>query len=153
MGKKTFNEKLEDSRDMPKISELTDSQAIAKFGGTKLLIAPPLAYDEIMKEVPEGKVITTDYIREFLAEKYGADNTCPLTAGIFINIVANASKERGFDETPYWRTLKKNGELNEKYPGGISEQKQHLEAEGHIIVQKGKRFFVIDYSEKFYKLK
>lgn len=43
MAKKTFNEKLRDSKNMPMISELTDPKAITQYGGTKLLIAPPLA--------------------------------------------------------------------------------------------------------------
>ena len=152
MLKKSFNEKLNDSKDLPKISEITDIKEISRYGGTKLLIAPPLAYDEIMKMVPAGKVITSDYMRCFLAEKHGADCTCPLTAGIFINIAAKASEERSYDETPYWRTLKKDGELNEKYPGGIDEQKFHLELEGHTIIQKGKRYFVKDYKDKFFEL-
>lgn len=74
MAKKSFNQQLQDSRDMPKISEITDPKAISMYGGTKLLIAPPLAYDEIMKKVPKGKVITSDYIRSYLAKKHGADN-------------------------------------------------------------------------------
>jgi hypothetical protein len=153
MEKKSFNQQLQDSKNMPIISELTDPKAIARYGGTKLLIAPPLAYDEIMKKVPKGKIITSDYIRSYFADKHGADNTCPLTAGIFINIAAKASVERGgIDETPYWRTLKKDGELNEKYPGGIQEQKMHLEMEGLSIIQKGKRFFVKDYKEYFYHI-
>ncbi|MDF2522441.1 MAG: hypothetical protein K0R31_82 [Clostridiales bacterium] len=98
---------MNDSRDTPKIAKITDPKEILRYGGTKLLIAPPLAYDEIMKKVPKGKVITSDYIRSYLAKKHGADNTCPLTAGIFINIAAKASIERVVDETPYWRTLKK----------------------------------------------
>jgi len=153
MAKKSFNQQLQDSRDMPKISEITDPKAITMYGGTKLLIAPPLAYDEIMKKVPKGKVITSDYMRSYLAKKYGADNTCPLTAGIFINIAAKASVERGIDETPYWRTLKKDGELNVKYPEGIDGQKLHLEIEGHTIIQKGKKYFVKDYKDCFFELK
>jgi len=153
MAKKlTFYQKLHDNKDMPKISEITDPKGIAKNGGTKLLIAPPIDYDEIMKRVPEGMVITSDYIRSYLAKKYGADNTCQLTAGIFINIAAKASVERGCDETPYWRTLKKDGELNEKYPEGIDGQKFRLEMEGHTIIQKGSRYFVKDYKEKFFEL-
>jgi alkylated DNA nucleotide flippase Atl1 len=37
------------------------------------------------------------------------------------------------DITPYWRTLKSKGELNEKYPGGVEEQAAHLQSEGHTI--------------------
>ena len=116
---------------------------------------PPIAYDEVMKKVPYGKLITVGIIREYYARQYDADFTCPLTAGIFISIVARASEQRNQDITPYWRTLKANGELNEKYPGGIEAQKIKLEAEGHKIVQKGQkniRYFVKDYETKLYKL-
>jgi hypothetical protein len=37
------------------------------------------------------------------------------------------------DITPYWRTLKSKGELNEKYPGGVEGQAIRLQAEGHTI--------------------
>jgi hypothetical protein len=37
------------------------------------------------------------------------------------------------DITPYWRTMKGKGELNEKYPGGVEAQAKKLKAEGHII--------------------
>ncbi|HWQ97828.1 MAG TPA: methylated DNA-protein cysteine methyltransferase [Clostridia bacterium] len=147
MTKRSFNDKLHDRADMPKISILEEPKAIAQNGGTKLLIAPPIAYDELMRKVPAGKLITSDRIRAHLATSFGADNTCPLTAGIFINIVAKASLERETDETPFWRTLKKDGELNEKYPEGIEGQKKRLEMEGHTIIQKGKRYFVKDYEK------
>ena len=152
MARKTFNEKLNDSKSMPEIIILTDAKAIERYGGSKMLIAPPLAYDEVMKKVPEGQIITSDFIRKYLAEVNGADFTCPLTAGIFINIAANASEERNADITPYWRTLKKDGELNEKYPEGIDGQKFHLETEGHTVIQKGKRYFVKDYESKLFKI-
>jgi len=152
MARKSYNEKLHFSNDMPKIVEVTDPKAVLRYGGTRMLIAPPLAYDEIMKKVPEGKVITTDYIRAYLARKHGADYTCQLTAGIFVNIAAHASAERKTDETPYWRTLKKDGELNEKYPEGIEGQKLRLEMEGHTIIQKGKEYFVKDFQDKLFEI-
>jgi len=148
MSKKSWNEKLNDSKNMPLVEEVTPECAV-RFGGSKMLLAPPLAYDEIMKAIPEGRLITTDRIRSHLAKKYGADFTCPLTAGIFVNIAANASDERGgANNTPYWRTLKKDGELCEKYPNGLEGHKMLLEMEGHKVVNKGKRMFVEGYEEK-----
>jgi alkylated DNA nucleotide flippase Atl1 len=41
--------------------------------------------------------------------------------------------------TPFWRTLKGEGELNPKYPGGIEKQIELLEVEGHTIIPKGKK--------------
>ncbi len=152
MPKRSFNEKLNDSKDMPKVIDLSHQpKAVARYGGTRMLIAAPLQYNALMAQVPNGEVITTDRIRAYLAKKAEADLTCPLTAGIFINICAQASVEREKDKIPYWRTLKANGELNEKYPEGVDGQKLHLEAEGHKIVQKGKRWFVSDYERALWE--
>lgn len=154
MAKKTWNEKLANTKDMPKIEDIGhDPKKVARYGMGKMLIATPAEYDEAMKQVPKGCIITTVQIREFLAKKHEADFTCPLTAGIFVNIVANASRERGgIDETPYWRTLKKDGELCEKYPDGIDGHRLLLEMEGHTVIQKGKRYFVENYDQKQYEL-
>lgn len=101
-------------------------------------------------------MITIGKIREYFAELSGADFTEPITAGIFVSIVAWASYQRSEDETPYWRTLKANGELNAKYPGGIEAQKEKLETEGHTIIQKGRkniRYYVKDYENSLFDLK
>ena len=74
---------------------------------------------------------------------------------IFVSIAAWASHQRLEDKTPYWRTLKANGELNEKYPGGTRKQKEKLEAEGHIIIQKGRksiRYYVKDYEDFLFEM-
>ena len=98
---------------------------------------------------------TVGEIREYFAKQSGADFTEPITAGIFVSIAAWASHQRSGDETPYWRTLKANGELNEKYPGGIESQKEKLEAEGHAILSKGRkniRYYVKDYEKVLFAL-
>jgi hypothetical protein len=52
-------------------------------------------------------------------------------------MAARAAEEDIFegrkDVTPYWRTLKGRGELNEKYPGGVAAQAERLRTEGHEI--------------------
>lgn len=149
-NKKDFNAMLHDSKDMPKFQTITDLKSIEKYGGDRMYFAPPIAYDRIMKRVPYGKVITVGKIREYFAKENGADFTEPITAGIFISIAAWASYQREEDYTPYWRTLKANGELNPKYPGGIEAQKEILEKEGHVIIQKGRKnikYYVKDYEK------
>ncbi len=123
---KDFNAMLHDSKDMPKFQIITDQKSIEKYGGSKMYFAPPVDYDRVMKKVPYGKVITVGTIRDYFAKQSGADFTEPITAGIFVSIVAWASYQRTEEETPYCRTLKANGELNPKYPGGISSQKESL---------------------------
>ena len=39
--------------------------------------------NELMKKVPNGKLITVTQIRDYLAKKNKADFTYPMTAGIF----------------------------------------------------------------------
>ncbi|WP_394926773.1 methylated DNA-protein cysteine methyltransferase [uncultured Robinsoniella sp.] len=153
--KKDFNAMLKDAKDMPKYQTVTDPKSIRKYGGDKMYFAPPAAYDSVMKTVPFGKVLTISRIREYFAEISGADFTEPITAGIFVSIAAWASYQRTDDKTPYWRTLKANGELNSKYPGGTEIQKEKLEEEGHTIIQKGRtniRYFVKDYESKLFDI-
>jgi len=148
--KKDFNAMLHKDAGMPKIQILTDEASIQKYGGSRMYFAPPLAYDRIMKTIPYGKVITVGEMRDHLARVNGADFTDPITAGIFVSIAALASFQRTGNETHYWRTLKAGGELKPKYPGGIEAQKEKLEAEGHNIIQKGRkniRFYVKDYEK------
>ena len=153
--KKDFNAMLHDSKDMPKFQTITDAKSIEKYGGDRMYFAPPIDYDRVMRLVPHGKLLTVGIIREYFAKQSGADFTEPITAGIFVSIVAWASYQRSENETPYWRTLKANGELNPKYPGGIEAQKEKLEAEGHTIIQKGRtniRYFVKDYMDVLFEL-
>ena len=153
--KKDFNAMLHSSKDMPKIQIVTDEPTIKKYGGTRMFFAPPIDYDNIMKKIPSGQVITTGEIRAHFAKVNNADFTCPMTAGIFVSIAAWASEQRNEDKTPYWRTLKANGELNPKYPGGIEQQKAHLESEGHTIIKRGRtniRYYVEDYEVKLFDL-
>ena len=153
--KKDFNAMLRDSKDMPKFQTITDQKSIEKYGGDRMYFAPPLDYDRVMRQVPWGKVITIDKIRAYFARLSKADFTEPITAGIFVSIAAWASHQRSEDITPYWRTLKANGELNPKYPGGIAAQREKLDAEGHVIIQKGRtniRYFVKDYEDSLMDL-
>lgn len=154
-AQKDFNAMLHRDTGMPKIQLLTDEASIKKYGGARMYLAPPLAYDALMKTVPLGKVVTVTDIRAHLAGQNQADFTDPLTAGLFVSLAAWASEQRDGDKTPYWRTLKAHGELNPKYPGGIEAQREKLEAEGHTIVQRGRknlRYFVQDYEERLFSL-
>ena len=153
--KKDFNAMLKDSKDMPKTQIITDEKSIQKYGGNRMYFAPPMDYDKVMKRIPYGKLTTVGEIREYFARLSGADFTEPITAGIFVSIAAWASHQRTDDKTPYWRTLKANGELNSKYPGGIEAQKEKLEEEGHIVIQKGRtniKYFVKDYEQAMFEL-
>jgi len=119
--KKSWQEKLADSKGLPKVEEITDKMS-QRWGTGTVVIPAPIEVDEIMKKVPKGKLITVNRIRGILAQKHGATIGCPITTGIFAWVAAHAAEEAAVegkkDVTPYWRTLKSGGELNEKYPGG-----------------------------------
>ncbi len=142
-ARKSWQERLADSKDLPKVVEITDNMS-KRWGTGTLVIPAPREVDGIMKKVPKGKLITINQIREIVARKHGATIGCPLTTGIFANIAARAAEEAvaegKINTTPYWRTLKSKGELNEKYPGGVEAQAAHLREEGHTIEPaKGKK--------------
>jgi len=141
--RKSWQEKLLDSKGLPKVEKLTDKMS-KRWGTGTIVIPAPIEVDEIMRKVPRGKLITVSEIRKLLANKHGATIGCPLTTGIFARIAAEAAEEATAEGkeniTPYWRTLRSGGELNEKYPGGVEAQTAHLKEEGHTIEPgKGKK--------------
>ena len=141
--RKSWQEKLADSKDLPRVVEITGKMS-TRWGTGTFVIPAPIEVAEIMKKVPKGKLVTINQIRAIVARKHGATIGCPLTTGIFVWVAANAAEEAAAEGkkniTPYWRTLKSKGELNEKYPGGVEAQASHLREEGHAIEPgKGKK--------------
>jgi hypothetical protein len=155
-GKKTWREKLADDKDLPKIIHVK-GEAARRWGGETLVIPAPREVDALMRKVPTGRLVTTNELRAAVARKHRAQAGCPITTGIFAWIAAHAAEEVAAagtttDMTPYWRTLKAKGELNPKFPGGIPALTARLKAEGHDVIQKGKRFFVRDYERSLARL-
>lgn len=148
--KKSWQEKLTDSKDLPKVVKITGKMS-KRWGTGTVAIPAPIEVDEIMQQVPKGKLITINEIRSIIAKKHNATIGCPITTGIFAWIAANAAAEAAMlgkkRITPYWRTLKSGGELNAKYPGGIPSLKKLLEAEGHKVICKGKKYMVSDFQK------
>ncbi len=150
--KKSWQDKLNDSKGLPKVDKI-DAKMSKRWGTGTFVIPAPIEVDEIMRKVPKGKLITINEIREILAARHKATISCPITTGIFSWIAAHAADEQENEGkkrvTPYWRTLKTGGILNEKYPGGLENLKQRLEAEGHKVIRKGKsKHFMVEEFEK-----
>jgi hypothetical protein len=153
--KKSWREKLTDSKGLPKIGEVA-GRMTQRWGTGTMVIPAPVEVDALMKTVPKGKLCTINELRAALAKKHGVNIACPITTGIFAWIAAHAAEEAaaaGVKKfTPYWRTLKTGGQLNEKYPGGIPALKRRLAAEGHSFVKKGKRVLVSDFERSLARL-
>jgi hypothetical protein len=90
--KKSWQEKLNDSKGLPKVVKL-DTRQIKKWGKGTMAIPSPLEINAIMKKVPTGKIITINKIREKVAKKHKATIGCPITTGIFSWIAAHAAEE------------------------------------------------------------
>lgn len=154
-GKKTWREKLADDKDLPKV--ITIGGHLGKrWGEGTCAIPAPREVDALMRRVPRGRLTTINDLRSAVARQHGATTGCPITTGIFSWIAAHAAEEAAAvgesRVTPYWRTLKTNGELNPKYPGGIPALTARLAAEGHAVFQKGRRFFVRDFEQVLARL-
>jgi alkylated DNA nucleotide flippase Atl1 len=160
--RKTWIQKLEDKETLPKVLKLEKRfpcyNAVHKMGvnaGDPVVLVNASEIIPIMAKVPKGKVITIREICQKIARNHKVKGCCSLTTGIFIMTIANAAEEAiangdksALVEIPYWRTLKADGFLNEKYPGGQEAHKGLLENEGFEVIARGKKYQVVD-SEKY----
>ena len=160
--KKTWQEKLKDKPSFPKVLRLEKGfpcyNAVHKTGaeaGDDVVLVNPSEVVEIMKQVPKGKLITIVEICKKIAKQHGVPACCTLTTGIFIMTAANATEEASKEgkslDIPYWRTLKTDGFLNEKYPGGQEAHKRLLEREDFRAFARGKKYQVDDYEKYLMK--
>jgi len=148
--KKTWREKLADNKGLPKIGRV-EGKMTTRWGEGTMVIPAPIEVKELMDKVPRGKLASINELRAALAKTHRTDIACPITTGIFAWIAAHAAEESAAEGakriTPYWRTLKSGGELNPKYPGGIEGVRKRLQAEGHKVIQKGRRYLVADWEK------
>ncbi len=107
--KKSMEEKMSVPAEI-KIKKTGKSFADIPEGAT-MLIATPAIVNEYVKNIPEGRQTTLQQMRKDLAAACNAEYTCPVTAGIFLRIVAeNAYEEwqKGKpveDIAPFWRII------------------------------------------------
>jgi len=154
--RKTWQEKLADKEKLPKVLKLEAQfpcyNALRKMGveaGEDVVLVNPSEIVACMKKVPYGKVVTIVEICKHITKQHHVQGCCSLTTGIFIMTAANAAEEarkEGVDMgIPYWRTLKSDGYLNEKFPGGDQAHESLLEQEGFKVVAAGQRWRVENY--------
>ncbi len=113
-----------------------------RYGRGKMLVPAPRDVEALIRKTPRGKLTTSAEIGDKLAHAAGAKCSCPMTTGIFIWMIAQAAEANARAGksriTPYWRVVRPDGSLNEKFPGGLAAQADYLEAEGHTIDRSGK---------------
>ncbi|MFN8583621.1 MAG: hypothetical protein U0163_21915 [Gemmatimonadaceae bacterium] len=113
----------------------------------RMLIPTPMLVAGAIRRVRRGSLTTPAAVRDALARKHGADFTCPMTTGIFLNIVAAASdeieKETGRPLAPWWRVVEPDGRLNPKRPPGPARQATLLRGEGHMVTRNPKDVWTV----------
>ena len=71
--------------------------------GEKMLISSPEKISEFIFKIPKGSYLSIKELRREPALKAGADNTCPVTTGIFLRIAIEQNKDDV--NFPYWRVV------------------------------------------------
>lgn len=111
-----------------------------RYGGTKMVIPTPRLIEQLLFQIPKGKIWTTSQLREHIAYECKADYACPMTTGIFLRICSEYTEELRAEGAkkipPYWRIVRDDGSFIEKFPGGIEAQIKILKTEGHEFIFK-----------------
>ena len=100
------------------------------------MISSPREILAVIERIPDRRVLTMGDLRQSLAKSHRADYTCPLTTGIFVRVIAEAADEeraRGKAPPPWWRVVRDDGALIEKFPGGVERQATLLETDGVVL--------------------
>ena len=106
---KTWNDKLTDGK--PHHVKKLDKKFVDIPENSMMLVAIPQIFEDYIRAIPYGKSVSLKEIRSDLAREYIADHTCPVTTGMFVRIVAEATYEQflqGVPEeqlTPVWRVI------------------------------------------------
>ena len=101
--------------------------------GEKMLISSPKSIADYIARIPYGTEKSVRLMRLELAKKSNADNTCPLTTGIFLRIAIEASIEQANGrkpKLPFWRVMNEKSSLTKKLPISVKYLKELRISEG-----------------------
>jgi hypothetical protein len=131
---KTWTDKVSDPSKSYKIEKL-DKNFSDMVVGDKMLIATPKIVDEYVRQIPKGKSVKLQTLRKDLAAEFGADNTCPLTTGIFLRIASEAALEQISEGKslskvmPFWRVIDEKMPVAKKLSCGVEFIKEQRKKE------------------------
>lgn len=134
------------------VMEKTEIVAIpenrVKFFGTtgKMLLPCPDTLEAVIQKVPEHQLLTTELLRETLADEFDVEAVCPITTKNSLRALANDPKRK----VAYWRVVNSSGGLFSHFPGGVEGHAAHLEQEGFSIDTSGKHPKVKQYKDSLH---
>jgi hypothetical protein len=120
---KSWAEKYQ-TRPHPEVKRIEKAFADIPEGGL-MLIATPQIIEDYLKEIPVGKTVKLNTLRQDLALEHQAEYTCPVTTGIFLRIVAEANYEalnngKPLEQiAPFWRVIDEKMPLAKKLSFGV----------------------------------
>ncbi|MEC7128366.1 MAG: hypothetical protein VXW67_06710 [Bacteroidota bacterium] len=118
--KKSWIDKFNQPRE--KMIKVLDTDFSDMKVGEKMLIATPKIIDEYINQVPKSYTVDMKTMRKDLALTHQADVTCPVTTGIFLRVVSEASFEKIIlgekNPTPFWRVVDPKSNLAKKLACG-----------------------------------
>ena len=105
------------------------------FGGAgKMLLPCPATVAAQIRRIPDHQLMSKELLQAQLAEQFQVRVTCPFTTKKALQAIAQDASQ----PAPYWRVIKKNGELLPYFPGGIEGHANCLRQEGFTIDTTGK---------------
>jgi alkylated DNA nucleotide flippase Atl1 len=105
------------------------------FGGAgKMLLPCPATVAAQIRRIPEHQLMSKELLQAMLAEQFKVRVTCPFTTKKALQAIAQDTSQ----SVPYWRVIKKNGELISYFPGGVEGHANCLRQEGFTIDTSGK---------------
>lgn len=130
MAKKTIQEKYNDEKHVK--VEVLEKKYSDFNAGDRMFIASPKIIANYINQIPKGKFVSVKTLRKDIAVENNADNSCPLTTGIFLRIVAEKNYEDYLNGkkinllTPFWRAIEPKSPLMKKlaFAPFILEQQQ-----------------------------
>ncbi|WP_343913834.1 hypothetical protein [Aquimarina litoralis] len=112
--------------------------SMEKYFGKGTMLHPSVtAIEELIEQIPVGKVTTIQKIASYLAKVEGTDVTCPMRTGNAIKKIAERHTLLGTDlKTPFWRVVRNDKKLikSKNYEKSIAK----IEDEG----------FEVDYTKR-----
>jgi len=119
------------------------------FGGVgKMLLPGRATVAALIEKTPAGRLITTNLLCQKLARQFNVRGTCPVTTQKALQAIAHDPSAN----VAYWRVVKADGGLMNRFPGGAEGQAERLRKEGFTLDRKGKTPKVTNFRESLVAL-
>jgi hypothetical protein len=138
-SRKTWAEKMKTPA-LPEVKR-TDKKFADIPENSMMLIPTPAIIDDYIKQIPKGRAIDVNTLRNDLAMENHAAKTCPLTTGIFLRIVAEAAWDEHLkgkalkNITPFWRVIDEKSKIAAKLACGVDTIKLLRKREGIKVAE------------------